>query len=91
MTIQRGQLRRLGHVQEWEKKDWLENIRSKRRQKREKRKTEKRGKKLEGHMKQKEENESMQGKCAKIEKSGNNYGGETHETQLRITLHLTVT
>ena len=37
------------------------------------------------------ENVKTQGKCAKTEKCGNNYGGETHETQFRTTLHLTVT
>ena len=42
-------------------------------------------------MRQEKKNVRMQGKCAKTEKSGNNYGGETHETQLRTPLHLTVT
>ena len=37
------------------------------------------------------ENGRTQGKCVKTEKNGNNYGGEIHETQLRTTLHLTVT
>ena len=37
------------------------------------------------------ENGRTQGKCAKTEKSGNNYGGEAQETQLRTTLHFSVT
>ena len=74
------------------RKTGQKNIRSKKKTEKEKRKAEKNvdgrsGKSFGASGK----NEKTQGKCAKTETSGNNYGGETHETQLLTTLHLTVT
>ena len=80
VTIKQGQLRWLGHVARMGEERFVT----------EKGKGECKeevGKAYEA----KGENGRTQGKRAKTEKSGNNYGGETHKTQLLITLHLTVT
>ena len=75
-------------LQERKKKDWLEKHTKQKKTDKETRKDrEKRGRRSE---KARRENGRTQGKCAKTEKSGNNYGGEIHETQLRTILHLTV-
>ena len=77
-------------LQEWKKKDWLEKYTKQK--KAEKEIGEDRGKrgwkKWERHMKQEEK---MGGRKENVQrqKSGNKYGGETHEAQFRTILHLT--